>query len=155
MKPIEREQLVEELLPMVYGTDSFSGRGDGLGYPHFRVYCTDSSMYSGTEACESVPMHSIGLLLAVFATGSAGDLSLPQYNEEAETFYLLATAALNIKSILDGGLENPGVTFETVQAVSLLGSYHMISARKESIETCALIMNIAHCLAAGVSVITI
>ena len=108
-----------------------------------------------SESYTNVPMHSIALLLAVFATGSAGDLTLPQYNEEAETFYHLALAALNFKNVFNGDPQDPGVTLETVQAVSLLGSYHMFSARKESTDACALIMNLAHCLAASVSTIVL
>ena len=93
-------------------------------------------------------LHCISLLFAVFAAGSSGDLTLPQYNEEAEMHYHLARAALGLESIFEGDCD--AVTLETVQAVSLMGVYHVYSARKGTMEVPVLLLNVAYCLAGTV-----
>ena len=108
-----------------------------------------SNLASFQPVFPTMSLHSLALLLSVFAAGAAGDFTQPQYNEEAETYYYLARAALGIENIFDD--DGGSATLETVQAMSLLGAYHVFSARKGSFEAATMLLNIAYCIAGSVS----
>ncbi len=122
-RPVTREQIMEELLPMAYKR------------------LPDSSEGLKTK----MDLHDLALLLMVFATGAAADLTLPPLNEEAEKYRHLARAALGLKSIFDGG------SMSAVQAICLLGAYDVASGRKHSMESAWKMMCLAFSLSASVS----
>ncbi len=64
-RPVTREQIIEELIPTAY-----------------------KRLPEGVMT--KMDLHDLALLLVVFATGAAADLTLPPYNEEAERYRHLA-----------------------------------------------------------------
>lgn len=76
VKLIDREQIVEELLPLFYKRRSTSGvRGDA---------------------------HTLSLLFAIFACGAVADFTLPPWNEEADLYYQLAWTTFGLRSMFEG-----------------------------------------------------
>ena len=122
-RPVEREQIMEELLPRFYKRRSYQQLMQG-----------DS---------EIVP-HQLALLLAVLACGAAGDLTLDACNEEGETYHQLARSALSLHSIFEG------TSLTTVQAVALIGTYDVYTAGSQTIESAYKMHSLAFCL--GISV---
>lgn len=97
-------------------------------------------------------LHRLSLVLTIFAIGAAGDLTQPQFNEEAESYQHLASAALGLENVFEPGtLGATAPRLETVQAVSLLGGYYVVSGCKGSIESTWMWFGIAYSLATSVS----
>ncbi|KLO18324.1 hypothetical protein SCHPADRAFT_820145 [Schizopora paradoxa] len=71
-RPIRREQIMEELLPVLY-----------------------------SDHILQMDVHDLSLILMTLSAGAAGDLSLPAYNEEAELFYELSMMAMSMRSLLE------------------------------------------------------
>lgn len=90
-RPVSREQITEELLPKFFRRSS-----GGL-----RVPASVAAPRSGTGILE----HQLALL-AIFACGAAGDLtleaSLEACDEEDETYRQLAQSALSLHSVFEG-----------------------------------------------------
>lgn len=124
-RPVEREQITEELLPRFY-----KRRG-------FQLSPTDDP---------EIVAHQLALLLAVFACGAAGDLTLDACNEEGETYRQLARSALSLHSVFEG------TSLTTVQALALVGVYDVFNAGSQTIESAYKLHSLALCL--GVSVRT-
>ncbi|KZP32860.1 hypothetical protein FIBSPDRAFT_924875 [Athelia psychrophila] len=102
IRPLDRLQIVENLLVPIYNTKK---ELDNAG-------------------CETMPHISppkIAVLFLIFAQGALMDLTLSPYSEEAEDYHTCARAALTLRSIFD----SPSI--ETVQAV-LLMSYYQCNA---------------------------
>ncbi|OCB91794.1 hypothetical protein A7U60_g938 [Sanghuangporus baumii] len=104
---VDREQIFEELLPLVYRRSRNTHNVD-----------VDESQY----------VHHLALLLCVFASGASGDLTLPVGNDEAELYNHLARAALGLKSVF------AGLTMESVQAILMMAVYDFNSSRRYSLE---------------------
>ncbi|KAL5524585.1 hypothetical protein ACEPAF_9725 [Sanghuangporus sanghuang] len=110
VKMVDREQIVEELLPLFYKKRS-----------------------SSAENVQADP-HSLTLLFAIFACGAVADLTLPPWNEEADLYYRLAWMGFSLRSIFDG------TSLQTIQALAIIASYDVFSCRRNSLEgTCKMI----------------
>ena len=161
-RAIERSQLMEELMPTVYKRKKKSVNKSSVEDPSttgasnpialvIDPCCAQMIGYPQQfqkrdgDSTDETHLHDLALILMVFASGAAGDLTQEQYNEEAETYQYMARAALGLKSIFDGA------TLITVQATSLLGAYHVFSARRANLESAWLFFNISYVLAASVS----
>lgn len=121
---VDREQIFEELLPIVYKRSSDNQDPD-----------EDESNYA----------HHLALLLCVFASGASGDLTLPIGNDEAELYNHLARATLCLKSVFSGA------TMESVQAVTLMAMYDFSASRRYSLEPSWKMMYLGLSLASSVS----
>lgn len=124
MAPIERSQVVSELIPMFY-----PGRRS----------ITPSLM-------RSEHAHDLALLLIVLACGSVGDLTQSPINDEAEKYHTLTKVALTMRNIMHGA------SLSGVQTVYLLGSYDVYSGRKSSQEDSWKLIALGNSLAASVSI---
>ncbi|KAL5482658.1 hypothetical protein ACEPAI_9252 [Sanghuangporus weigelae] len=110
VKTVDREQIMEELLPLFYKKRSSS---------------------SGNVQADP---HSLTLLFAIFACGAVADLTLPPWNEEADLYYRLAWMGFSLRSIFDG------TSLQTIQALAIIASYDIFSCRRNSLEgTCKMI----------------
>ena len=69
------------------------------------------------QAINQISPHKLAFLFLVFAEGALTDLTLPAYNEEAETYHHYARAALALRSLINAP------TVETVQAMVLMAHY--------------------------------
>ena len=138
-RPIDRSQLVEELMPMIYNYRGRDGRKASGG---------DPTLEGPVELDPDIDMHDLALLLASFACGAAGDLTLPPYNDEAELYRTLALSCMPCKPILES---DDGASLSSVQAAVMLGAYHLFSGRKNSLEHTWKIQGVACMLAASVS----
>lgn len=108
-RPVKRSQIFEDLLPAAYRR-------------------TKSGTVSITVE-EEIDVHDLALLFSVFACGATADLTLPVWNSEAETFQQLARAALGLRSVFDAS------SITAAQAICMLGSFDIISGRKNSLES--------------------
>ncbi|KAL5512411.1 hypothetical protein ACEPAG_3403 [Sanghuangporus baumii] len=114
-RPIQRDQIMEELLPMIYKGEclDLATRKDDVG------------KYDGKHR-----MHNLALALALFACGAASDLTLLSNNLEGKTYHSLALAALNTHSVISPG----GASLETVQTIVLIAQYDFFSGDKTTLE---------------------
>ena len=71
--PVDREQLMEEIMPSLYGSDPAS-KADG---------------------------RELAVAFAVFACGSAADRTQPQDNDEGRIFYHLSRSALGMNCMVE------------------------------------------------------
>lgn len=122
-RPVDREQIVEELIPSVY-----------------------KNRRSHAASLEELDFHELSALLMVFSVGAVADLTLEPYNDEAEKFFHLSRAAISLKPIFDGS------SFAGVQAVALMGAYDLFACRKPSLEGSWNMLNLAMLLAGSVSI---
>lgn len=127
-RPVEREQIMEELLPRFY-----------------KRRVPQSTLKGDPE----ILAHQLALLLGIFACGAAGDLTLEACNEEGETYRQLAWSALSIRSIFEG------TSLATVQAVALIGAYDIYNAGSQTIESAYKLHSLAMCLAVSVRTVTV
>lgn len=101
-RPLTREEVIEDLFTPFYKTKSDTTRRKP---------------------------HQIAVLYFFFANVCLYDLTLPAYNEEAESYYHLGRAALSLQCI-----------FSTVEAIAWMGLYHSMSGHRYSLESgCNLI----------------
>lgn len=107
LRVVQRDQLFNELLPTQYKRLS-----------HAQEDPNASEMTA----------HELALLLAVFASGSLADLTLPPFNDEAEQYYQMALAALSVTPVLGSP------TLSAIQALSILGAYNAHSGRTFSLD---------------------
>ena len=124
-RPIKRDQIVEELIPLFYKR---------RGPP------------KQSTVSSEIAAHQLALLLAVFACGAAGDLTQETCNEEGETYKQLAQCALGLYSVFEG------TSLATVQALALMGAYDLYSASVQTLESAFKLLGLAHCLAITVNV---
>ncbi|TDL18165.1 hypothetical protein BD410DRAFT_831020 [Rickenella mellea] len=106
---VRRPQLIDELLNPIYrrmeSTTSFPNN-------------VNDDMYR----------HNLALLLSVFAMGALWDLTLPPYNEEAHTYYILSCSLVDLESDAD----SPSLT--VVQTLCAMCSYYTQSGRIQSMD---------------------
>jgi hypothetical protein len=121
-RPIKREELIDEILTPIYRKSSSNSRG---------VYRPKSD-----AECNRCP-HLLATLYMVFAVGALVDLTLPPCSVEAEKYYRLGRAALNMRSIFD----SPEV--ETVQAVSLMAAYQSLCTSRYTLESAWSLVSLA------------
>lgn len=127
-RPVQRSQIMEELLPSLYKREWIDEAEDGK------------------EGAEEFPeMHQLALSMALFSCGAVVDLTLPPYNAEAVLFNHLARAALSLKSVFEG------TSFETVQTIVLLSKFEFFISKKSSLESAWKLMSFGLILAASVS----
>ncbi|TDL18161.1 hypothetical protein BD410DRAFT_900945 [Rickenella mellea] len=121
---VRRPQLIDELLVPIYQrieSDAPTNIDDDVKY-----------------------RHSLALLLSVFALGALQDLTLPPYNDEAHTFYLLAHSLINMESAADC----PSLT--VVQALGTMCSYFMLSGSIHSMDRTRTMLGYVSVLAAAI-----
>lgn len=123
-RPIQREQIMEELLPRYY----------------------KHRVEAFAEDEKGVSVHELALLLAVLAIGATGDLTQEAANEEGWVYWHLARCALSLHNIFEG------TSTSTVQALSLVGAYDFFSDNTQTLEATWKIQSLAMCLASSVSV---
>lgn len=132
-RPIQREQIMEELLPLIY-------KGKYLD-PSSRK--DESVKYDGRHR-----MHNLALALALFACGAAGDLTLPPNNQEGKMYHALSLAAMSTHSVMSPG----GASLETVQAIILIAQYDFFSCEKPTLESGWKVVSFALIVAASVCI---
>ncbi len=96
------------------------------------------------SAKEKMDVYDLGLLYMVFAVGAAADLTLTPFNQEGECYRHLARAALSVKSIFDA------ITLSAIQAVALMGSYEVVSGRRNGPDYGWKMMNLSMGLSSSV-----
>lgn len=123
-RPVRREQIMGELLPKFYKHQDIT---------------------QSPNDDHEIAAHQLALMLAVFACGAAGDLTMESCNEEGEMYKHLARSALGMHSVFEG------TSLATVQALALVGAYDLYSASTETIESAFKLLGLAHCLGITVS----
>lgn len=121
--PIERDQIVEEQMPMFYP-----------GHRALRP-----------EQAHPSKAHDLALLFITFACGAAGDLTQAPMNEEGEKYLQLAKAALAVGNLMQD------TSLASVQATMSIGLYKLASGRKANAEEASRIYTLACNLAMSVS----
>lgn len=121
-RPVDREQIMEELMPTFY----------------------KKREPSQTENETGTAVHRLALLLAVFACGAMGDLTKDICNEEGELYRQLARTALSLQSIFEG------TSLATVQAVAMIGSYEFFSCSTHTMESAWKMQTLSFSLASSV-----
>lgn len=127
LKPVDREQILEELVPRFY--DGYS----------------ESCESQVSETDVDIPDHDLSLLFAVFACGAVAVRSLQPSSDEAEQYKHLSRAALVMTPIFNG------TSVASIQAISMLGAYDFFSCRSNTVEMAWKLHSFALCLAASVS----
>jgi hypothetical protein len=137
-RPIQREQIMEELLPMLYKHRGKVGAHKiDENHPHIDFW----------RMKVVKRMHFLGLAYALFACGSAADLTQAADTLEGKTFNYLARAAVNSTSVFD-----TGASMENVQALMLLASVAFFTCEAPSLESSWKMMSFAHLLGVSVSI---
>ncbi|TDL15877.1 hypothetical protein BD410DRAFT_777607 [Rickenella mellea] len=106
-RAVSPEQLMEELLPVIYKRTSGTPGQQGQVPVQDELY--PANTYSGP--------HDLALLLMIFSLGALVDLQQEPYNAEAEHYYHLAKAAITLQNVL----EKPEMA--TIQALHLMSIY--------------------------------
>ncbi|KAL5512538.1 hypothetical protein ACEPAG_3191 [Sanghuangporus baumii] len=133
-RPVEREQIMGELIPIVYKKRrrTFNRKGS-------------NGSQIGTPGLDSpTDPHVLALLLAVFAAGAVADLTLPPWNDEADLYYHLARTALSLKPVFEGA------GLHAVQAISIIGAYDLFACRQNSLEGSWKILTFSLSIAASI-----
>ncbi|KAI0682175.1 hypothetical protein BC835DRAFT_1300198 [Cytidiella melzeri] len=121
-RPIKRDELINEILTPIYRR---STANPGSAY-HRKV-----------DADASRCPHLLATLFMVFAVGALVDLTLPSCSVEAEKYYRLGRAALNMRSVFDSP------ELETVQALSLMASYQSLCTSRYTLESAWSLLSLA------------
>ncbi|KZT28275.1 hypothetical protein NEOLEDRAFT_1129627 [Neolentinus lepideus HHB14362 ss-1] len=137
---VTRRQLVEELFPYFY-PESINGSA-----PFIRDPYAQHPPNSKDKESNSGP-HALALMFVVFCFGALTDPNMPAApdNDEAELYYQLSRAALNLEPILE---KPPSVA--TVQTVSLMAIYQGMCSGEHSIETTWALWGLASKLAQSI-----
>ncbi|OCB91784.1 hypothetical protein A7U60_g956 [Sanghuangporus baumii] len=137
-RPVEREQIMGELIPIVYKKRRRTFNRNGSNGSQNGTPGPDSPTDSPTDA------HVLALLLAVFAAGAVADLTLPPWNDEADLYHHLARTALSLKPVFEGA------GLHAVQAISLIGAYDLFACRKNEMEGAWKILTFSLSIAASI-----
>ncbi|TCD68011.1 hypothetical protein EIP91_011622 [Steccherinum ochraceum] len=129
-RPVKRDELINEILSPIYKTVSDPSNQGG---------------YHPKSGCGGRCPHLLAVLYFILAVGALVDLTLQPCGPEAEKYYRLGRAALSLRSILDSP------EFETVQAVSLMASYHSVCGSRYSVESAWSLASLACKLSQAVS----
>ncbi|KAG1721461.1 hypothetical protein EDB19DRAFT_1898323 [Suillus lakei] len=137
---VTKRQLMEENLPLWYAEAS------DLIYPGSVV----PPVTSGNEANDALSKgpHELALVFVIFCFGALTDHKLPPApdNEEADMYFKLTRAALNLEPVLD---RPPSVA--TIQTLALLAIYQGLCSGENSIESTWGIFGLATKLAQSVN----
>ncbi|KAI5121634.1 hypothetical protein M0805_001163 [Coniferiporia weirii] len=128
VRVVERPQIFEELLPFCYGHAGLGG-GARIGGD------------AGVDVLGATAAHELALLLMVFAAGALADLTLPPYNDEAESYYQMALVALSTTQVLGAA------SLAAVQAIALMGAYNAHCGRNNTLDLAGSLFNVAATLA--------
>ncbi|KAI0091551.1 fungal-specific transcription factor domain-containing protein [Irpex rosettiformis] len=121
-RPIKREELIDEILTPIYRRSTTNPR---------------AAYHRKADAeCIRCP-HLLATLFMVFAVGALVDLTLPPCSVEAEKYYRLGRAALNMRSIFDSP------ELETVQAISLMAGYQSLCTSRYTLESAWALLSLA------------
>ncbi|KAG1769830.1 hypothetical protein EDD22DRAFT_868114 [Suillus occidentalis] len=134
---VTKRQLMEENLPLWYAEASDLIYLGSVAPP----------MTSGNDALSKGP-HDLALMFVIFCFGALTDHRLPPApdNEEADMYFKLTRAALNLEPVLD---RPPSVA--TIQTLALLAIYQGLCSGENSIESTWGIFGLATKLAQSVS----
>ena len=109
------------------------------------IYNAKHQRESGDYETETSP-HTFAFLFLVFAQAVLLDLTVPAYDEEAETFHYYACAALALRSLVDSP------TIETVQSVLLMAHYRSGAGERYTRESIYVLSSLGCKLALSVSI---
>ncbi|THH32859.1 hypothetical protein EUX98_g1327 [Antrodiella citrinella] len=156
--PMTRRQLIEEVLPLFYpeaesaassgSPPAASDYSDPSAAPLSSSVAAFDLPESGSNAAKkNYTAHDLALIFVVFCFGALTDPILPPapYNVEAEQYYQLTRAAMNIEPVVD---RPPSVV--TVQTLSLMAIYQGLVADENSIESTWALMGLSTRLAQSV-----
>lgn len=134
---VTKQQLMEENLPLWYAEASDLIYLGSVAPP----------MSSGNDTLSKGP-HDLALMFVIFCFGALTDHRLPPApdNEEADMYFKLTRAALNLEPVLD---RPPSVA--TIQTLALLAIYQGLCSGENSIESTWGIFGLATKLAQSVS----
>ena len=104
---------------------------------------------NGASVQEPIDLHDLSLLFMICALGSIADLTHDPVNDETRKYYVLAKAALSLKSIF------ANATLSTIQALQLMNAYSHFLGRPSRKEEAWLTYNIINSLAVSVSLLII
>ncbi|KZP20078.1 hypothetical protein FIBSPDRAFT_892245 [Athelia psychrophila] len=105
MQLVTRQDLIEDILTPIYNAKK--ERED-----------------PACEPCAQISPHKFALLYLVFARGVLGDLTLPAYHADGETYHHYACAAMALRSFIDSP------TVETVQVIVLMANYRSCAGER-------------------------
>ncbi|KAG2159283.1 fungal-specific transcription factor domain-containing protein [Suillus bovinus] len=133
---VTKRQLMEEILPSWYAEAS------DLNY----LGSVAPSVTSGNDTLSKGP-HELALMFVIFCFGALTDYRLPPApdNEEADMYFKLTRAALNLEPVLD---RPPSVA--TIQTLALLAIYQGLCSGENSIESTWGIFGLATKLAQSI-----
>lgn len=120
--PVDREQIMEELIPMFYKKD--------------RQRRNENEVVTVA--------HRLALLTAIFACGAMGDLTQEACNEEGELYRQLSRTALSLHSIFEG------TSLATIQTISLLGLYEFFNCSVHTLDAAWKMQALSFSLASSV-----
>ncbi|KLO09517.1 hypothetical protein SCHPADRAFT_907684 [Schizopora paradoxa] len=104
MRPLDREQIYEELIPALYERDD-------QGHLTMRI-------------------DDLGLILAIFACGAIGDLTMEPLNNESAMYHRLSLSCLGVRPCIS----QEYVALATVQTTLLTGFYYLFTGLPHSSE---------------------
>ncbi|KAF9224847.1 hypothetical protein BS17DRAFT_779132 [Gyrodon lividus] len=138
---VTKRQLLEECLPLWYSEAS------DLILPGSVAPSTEANGNGGLTEAPSKTTHELALLFVIFCFGALTDYALPAApdNEEANMYFKLTRAALNLEPVLD---RPPSVS--TVQTLALLAIYQGLCSGENSIESTWGIFGLATKLAQSI-----
>ncbi|KAG1900118.1 fungal-specific transcription factor domain-containing protein [Suillus fuscotomentosus] len=133
---VTKRQLMEENLPLWYAEAS----------DLIHLGSVAPSVASGNDALSKGP-HELALMFVIFCFGALTDHRLPPApdNEEADMYFTLTRAALNLEPVLD---RPPSVA--TIQTLALLAIYQGLCSGENSIESTWGIFGLATKLAQSI-----
>ncbi|KAH8080733.1 fungal-specific transcription factor domain-containing protein [Cristinia sonorae] len=148
--PISRRQLTEEVLPLFYTEAAAATANQGSSADGSIASLSTSVTAFGlpeSTTKKTYTAHDLALLFVVFCFGALTDPILPPapFNVEAEQYFQLTRAAMNLEPVLD---RPPSVV--TVQALSLMAIYQGLVADENSIESTWALMGLSTRLAQSV-----
>lgn len=104
MRPFDRAQICEELIPALYERDD---------HGHITMSTDD-----------------LGLILAIFACGAIGDLTMEPLNNESAMYHRLSLSCLALKPCMS----EEHIALATVQTTCLTGFYYLFTGLPHSSE---------------------
>lgn len=131
-RPIKREELIDEILTPIYRRSSTNPR---------------ASYHRKADADSSRCPHLLATLYMIFSVGALVDLTLPPCSVEAEKYYRLGRAALNMRSIFDSP------ELETVQAISLMAAYQSLCTSRYTLESAWSLLSLASKIGQAVRIV--
>ncbi|KAH9944904.1 fungal-specific transcription factor domain-containing protein [Amylocystis lapponica] len=140
---VTERQLAEEVLPLFFSEasapEALSSSSAAFNLPPAHQFAGGSTSRSSS--------HDLALVFVVFCFGALTDSELPPapHNIEAERYFQLARAALNLEPVLE---RPPSVV--TVQTLSLMAIYQGLIADEHSIESTWALMGLSSKLAQSI-----